>query len=127
MFSPKIGPNTAFTHIDRYKDAHGGLAGEHGNWRARWFCQKYDGDVLDPLWHFANVPAKELIVVDGNLLMYGGVSAMWECLIGNGTTTASQTLTYFNNGNAYVGVGTSAVAAVATQNDLLGAGVRAVM
>ena len=30
---------------------------------------------------------------EGNLLMYGGASCLWECLIGNGTGTAAQTLT----------------------------------
>jgi hypothetical protein len=54
----------------------------------------------------------------GNLLMYGGASCLWECLIGNGTATASNALTYFNNSQAAIGVGDSTTAAAATQNDL---------
>jgi hypothetical protein len=53
-----------------------------------------------------------------NLLMYGGASCLWECLIGNGTATGSSTLTFFNNSNAYIGVGDSTTAAAATQTDL---------
>lgn len=53
-----------------------------------------------------------------NLLMYGGASCQWETLIGNGTATASQNLTYFNNANAAIGVGDSTTAAAATQTDL---------
>lgn len=82
----------------------------------RWHChttiQKYHGDSTDPSNLF------ETVEVDGNLLLYGGVSCLWQTLIGNGTGTAAQTLTYFNNGNAYIGVGDSATAEAATQTDL---------
>lgn len=47
----------------------------------------------------------------GNLLMYGGASALWERLIGTSVTA-------FDNGNAYLGVGDSSTAAAATQTDL---------
>jgi hypothetical protein len=57
----------------------------------------------------------------GNLVMYGGVSALWEMAMGNGTTTADQALTYFNNTRAAIGVGDGSAAAVATQNNLQGA------
>lgn len=56
--------------------------------------------------------------ISGNLLMYGGASAQWQTLIGNGTTTAGQALTYFNNTQAAVGVGDSSTAEAATQTDL---------
>lgn len=56
--------------------------------------------------------------VEGNLLMYGGVSCLWECLIGNGTSTASQATTFFSNARAAIGVGSSTTAAAATQTDL---------
>lgn len=55
---------------------------------------------------------------EGNLLMYGGASCQWQTLIGNGTTTAGQALTYFNNAQAAIGVGDSTTAAAATQTDL---------
>jgi hypothetical protein len=54
----------------------------------------------------------------GNLLMYGGVSCIWEALKGNGTATAGQALTYFSNAQAAIGVGDSSTAAAATQTDL---------
>jgi hypothetical protein len=68
-------------------------------------------------FHAENAPT-DVQEEEGNLLMNGGVSCLWECLIGNGTGTAAQTLTYFNNGNAYLGVGDSTTAAAATQTDL---------
>src|SRR5690349_9818566 len=79
-------------------------------WRCRWKVEKYHGDNLDAAPY-------EVIEQEGNLLMYGGASCLWQCLIGNGTGTAAQTLTYFNNSNAYLGVGDSTTAAAATQTD----------
>lgn len=60
----------------------------------------------------------EVIERFGNLLMNGGASVIWEALIGNGTATAGQALTYFNNAQAAIGVGDSTTAAVATHNNL---------
>lgn len=84
-------------------------------WKAHWKVEKYLGDI-DP----DNIEQEpyEVIEGEGNLLMYGGVSCLWQCLIGNGTGTGGQTLTFFNNGNAYIGVGDSSTAAAATQTDL---------
>lgn len=53
----------------------------------------------------------ELLERVGNLLVYGGVSAIWERLIGTGVTA-------FDGSNAYLGVGDSTTAAAATQTDL---------
>jgi hypothetical protein len=50
--------------------------------------------------------------------MYGGASVQWQTLLGNGTATAGQALTYFNNAQAAIGVGDSTTAAAATQTDL---------
>lgn len=77
-------------------------------WKARIKVEKYDEEM-----NLVDVVERE-----DNLLMYGGASCLIECLIGNGTATASQTLTFFNNGNAYIGVGDSTTAAAATQTDL---------
>jgi hypothetical protein len=55
---------------------------------------------------------------EGNLLMYGGASCLWQCLIGNGTATAGQSLTYFNNSLSAIGVGDSSTAAAATQTNV---------
>lgn len=88
-------------------------------WQARWSVEKRWGD-----WDGAAIDAGlapdpyEVIEREGNLAMYGGVSCLWQTLIGNGTGTAGQTLTYFNNGNAAIGVGDSSTAAAATQNDM---------
>lgn len=60
----------------------------------------------------------EVVEHEGNLLMYGGASVQWQTLIGNGTATAGQALTYFNNTQAAIGVGDSTTAAAATQTDL---------
>lgn len=81
-------------------------------WRAKWKVEKFWGEIGPD-----SVPY-EVIEREGNLLMYGGASCLWQCLIGNGTATAGQALTYFNNGNAAIGVGDSTTAAAATQTDL---------
>lgn len=92
-----------------------GLPLETGNWKITWTLDKWhDLDVHE----IAGVTPDETVQHSGNLLMYGGVSNMWETLVGNGTGTAGQTLTYFNNANAAVGVGDSSTAAAATQTDL---------
>jgi hypothetical protein len=82
-------------------------------WRAQWRVEKYANDE-----EYAAGNAYEVIEREGNLLMHGGASCLWECFIGNGTTTADQTLTYFSNARAALGVGDSTTAAAATQNDL---------
>jgi hypothetical protein len=58
---------------------------------------------------------------EGNLLLYGGASCLWECLKGNGTATTAQTLTYFSATETYIGIGDSSTAAAATQTDLVAA------
>ena len=80
-------------------------------WHCTWTVEKRWGDDL-------SVDPYEVLVQEGNLLMYGGASCLWECLIGNGTATSAQTLTYFNSSNAYLGVGDSTTAEAATQTDL---------
>jgi hypothetical protein len=84
-------------------------------WHCRTELRKWhtDDDTAH-LWR----PADELEVVDGNLLVYGGASNLIQSLMGNGTTTAGQTLTYFNNAQAAIGVGDSSTAQAATQTDL---------
>lgn len=64
------------------------------------------------------VEAFDTVEVEGNLLVIGGASVQWQTLIGNGTATAGQALTFFNNANAAVGVGDSTTAAADTQTDL---------
>jgi hypothetical protein len=76
-------------------------------WRCRTRVEKYADDAA----HAAGEPY-EVIEEDGNLLMYGGTSALWHRLTGGTTLTA------FDNTNAYIGVGDSSAAAAATQTDL---------
>ncbi len=88
-------------------------------WRAQWKIEKFHGD-----WSAEDINSGkagkpyEVIEREGNLLMYGGASNLWQCLIGNGTGTAGQNLTFFNNANAHIGVGDSTSAAAATQTNL---------
>lgn len=81
-------------------------------WRCHWKLEKFHGDSTAP------ADSYEVIEREGNLLMYGGASVLWQALIGNGTTTAGQALTYFNNAQAAIAVGDSSTAAAATQTNL---------
>lgn len=91
-------------------------------WRCHTLVEKYYGDL-----EYTEGPNGLLVPVtepwatvekEGNLLVIGGASVQWQTLIGNGTTTAGQALTYFNNANAAIGVGDSITAAADTQTDL---------
>lgn len=81
-----------------------------------WHCHtrvdKFHGDSTD----LENL--YETLEIDGNLLMFGGASVQWQTLLGNGTGTAGQALTFFNNANAAIGVGDSTTAAAGTHNDM---------
>lgn len=93
-------------------------------WLARWDLDKYRGE----LWgEGLDAVPYETTTVEHNLLMYGGASCIWEALIGNGTATAAQALTYFSNAQARLGTGTSSTAEAATQTDLQAGGVRVAM
>lgn len=103
-------------------------------WRCDWQIEKYDvsdlkkvdPDVLEllsaeqqlALLVRRGLKPYEVLERHGNLLMYGGASCQWQTLIGNGTTTAGQALTYFNNAQAAIGVGDSTTAAAAGQTNL---------
>lgn len=95
-------------------------------WKAVWSIHKFDdadGQIGSALQAGAPIEAFEGLANsierhEGNLLMYGGISCLWQCLIGNGTTTAGQSLTYFSNAQAAIGVGDSSTAEAATQTDL---------
>lgn len=82
-------------------------------WRAKWKVEKFHGDNIDGTPY-------EVIEKEGNLLMNGGASCIWQALIGNATGTSGQLLTYFDNSNAHIGVGDGTATAVAIDNDLQG-------
>lgn len=87
-------------------------------WKARWEVKKYHGQPDD----VDSATPYEVISKEGNLLMHGGASCIWQTLIGNGNASSGQTLTYFDNANAHIGVGTSATPATATQTNLFAGG-----
>lgn len=82
-------------------------------WHAHAKVEKYDTpdgtpESLDGLEPY------EVMEKDGNLLVIGGASALWQRLIGTAVTA-------FDNTNAYLGVGDSTTAAADTQTDLVAA------
>ena len=72
-------------------------------WKVDWTIEKFRD------WNRESPYA--VVHGHGNLLVYGGASALWQRLIGTGVTA-------FDNTNAYIGVGDSSTAAAATQTDL---------
>lgn len=84
---------------------------DSGLWRCEFKIDKFVGDDIDGQEPY------ETIVTD-NSLMNGGVSCLWQALLGNGTATAGQALTYFNNGNSAIGVGDSTTAESAAHTNL---------
>jgi hypothetical protein len=72
--------------------------------------RKWHDDAPDaPLW----TPPDEIVVVEKNLLVYGGASAFWNRLL-----VAAPAVTVFDNTNARIGVGSSTTATTATMTDL---------
>ena len=78
-------------------------ASEPIQWQVQWRIDKYRADDRSAPY--------DTVSGAGNLLVYGGASALWQRLIGTGVTA-------FDNSNAYLGVGDSSTAAAATQTDL---------
>lgn len=96
-------------------------------WRCHTLVERFEGDIdydvkgpglLIPKQSGLVVEPFEVVEKHGNLLTIGGASVQWQTLIGNGTATAAQALTYYNNGNAYISVGDSTTAAADTQTEL---------
>lgn len=85
---------------------------------AQWHCHitlaKFWGDWRPELEPY------ELLEWDGNMLVHGGVSNIWQYLIGNGAAASGQTLSYFSATNSAIGVGDGTAAAAAVQTDLQG-------
>lgn len=97
--------------------------------RAHSKIEKFEGDitwerrgeVFVPVQDEQIVTPFEVVEKEHNALFYGGSSNFWQCLLGNGTGTAGQVLTYFNNANAALGVGDSSTANALGDNDLTAA------
>lgn len=103
------------------------VASDVQRWRCHTRVDKYEGEIDYAVPFIGGkamnhsglvVPAFDTVEIVGNVLTIGGASVQWQTLIGNGTTTAGQALTYFNNANAAIGVGDSTTAAADTQTDL---------
>ena len=98
-------------------------------WDVSPLSQKIAPDLLDHLAGEEQVKLLKLLgatpfevtETEGNALHYGGMSNLWQCLIGNGTATAGQALTYFSTAQAGIGVGDSSAANVLTGTNLQGA------
>lgn len=90
---------------------------ELATWQVAVTLDKYDGDFTATQINEGQASASlvEHLEREGNLLMYGGVSCIWQALIG-ATRTGNQLP--FDNTNARIGVGDSSTAAAATQTDL---------
>lgn len=83
-------------------------------WRAQWKAELWDASG----WKSGKPPLKT-VDLDGNLLVYGGASLMWEYAMGNGSTAAASAKKYVN-ATAALGVGNSTAAAANTQKVLSG-------
>lgn len=90
---------------------------------ARWLVHttiaKYDGDFTAEQIDSGEADGAHLETVeaDGNLLVIGGVSLLWQLAIGNRAVGA---LEYLNNANARILVGTSSTAEADTNTALTG-------
>lgn len=103
--------------------------GDKQHWHCHTKVEKFEGDIMwDVSPGGALVPRSaenglsmrpfDIVEKEGNILTIGGASIQWQTLIGNGTVTAGQELTYFNNAQAAIGVGDSTTAAADTQTAL---------
>jgi hypothetical protein len=82
-------------------------------WLVDFKVDKYEGDWTPEQIESGEADAAlyETINREGNLLLIGGASALWQRLI-------STSITAFDNSNAHLGVGDSSTAAADTQTDL---------
>lgn len=78
---------------------------EQAKWKAIARVDKYRDGESDPY---------DTIIIEDNLLMVGGSSALWQRLIGTAVTA-------FDNTNANLGVGNGTTSEASTQTDLQGA------
>jgi hypothetical protein len=89
-----------------------------------WTCEKWSEDAVDHVRRKLGVdgevgsaelrlylPAEEVLVVPGNLLLNEGIARLEDLLIAAGGTS-------YNNANAYIGVGDTNTAASASQTEL---------
>lgn len=80
-----------------------------------WRCK-----AVAELRHYQTGVVMQRTEVDGNMLVLGGASLMWEYALGNGTTSTASAKHYLNSKCA-LGIGNSTAAAANTQKALQGA------
>ena len=89
---------------------------ERGKAVARWRIEKFKGDYKSKAEAIrAGKIPYEVRVFSKNLLLNEGINALWNLFCGSASYEA------YDNSHAYVGVGNSDTAAVASQTDLQGA------
>ena len=125
-----IGP---FPHIARRRIPNDHDPKESVRIVCRWEVRKYVGDWKEERFAIGD-GAEPYEIVEGhsNLFVYGGSSLVWECLLGRGTGTLAQPLTYMglaggSTGVAYLAVGSSSTAESATVTALVTESKRIVM
>lgn len=95
-----------------------GLKHDPAQWLVHTEIKKFDGDFTAEQIDAGDAGDPfEVLEDEGNLLLIGGVSLLWQLAIGNRAVGA---LEYLNNANARIGVGTSSTAEADTQTALLG-------
>lgn len=82
---------------------------ELATWKAHWTIKKYLNDQA-----FTEGKPYAVSEIDHNCLLNAGITAAWNLIAGLGGTA-------FSNAAAYIGVGDSSTAAVATQTNLVAA------
>lgn len=79
---------------------------DRAQWRVSWRVEKYEGDITPTSTPY------EVIDGEGNLLLNGGITELWNLVAGTGSPTK------FDATNSRIGVGDSTTAAAASQTDL---------
>jgi len=77
-----------------------------------WWRKKF-GKAMGEAAFFNRFQPDSIELVPGNMLLANGASALWQCLFGNGTTTANTGLatpTFFNSAQTQLYVGDASVA-----------------
>lgn len=97
-----------------------------GSQRTKWRCQW----MVEKVWkagdHSHEAGDREIVMGEGNLLLNGGASVIWQRLKTKKPSTSSTgaALQGYSTDNARIGVGNSTATAAVTQTDLQGASKR---
>jgi hypothetical protein len=117
--SPAMGSGRRTSHVRTRDDRNPGFA-ERPKWEVLSVLRHYPNDDID--WYrrkhgkaegerrfFGQHAPETTDIVRGNMLLGNGSSALWQCLLGNGTSSANSALgsgpTYYNNSQAQLYVG----------------------